>query len=800
MDEDIEIEIDEDYSDVEIEEEEEKKKVEEKSQPVGLRPATPHAPPPDAAPTVTKPPTPRTTHNATAPPSSLAALDAPSVSPSTASSQPTTSSLPHPLPSAAASSSSSSTAASRELLPASATRTSDSPLSSTAASGPAASQLYDSRAGDMSAVHHFSSPLQLGSGSSTSSSSLSLSSTADRQQQQRTAAQLEQLVEALNADNARLLLQIKQRDAHIEQMTQQHSRDKKRLRDECEQVKHELAIAQSSKRTAMEGEGEGKEMAKMREEWEKERMAWKDRENQLLYELNRLSANPSAVPQPLPSSPSLRPAVSPRPAPLDDRSASIAELQQLLLDRESQLQQQADKLVWYAENQQLLSDSQAALDQAQARIKQLERQVHTTSPTKGRMGSATSTAAEPRSLPADVKHIKQLEKEVQQLRRRLATPAVPGDREDAAMAGMIEAVKGGEEGEVVRELRSRVKELEEEMKAREEEWERRLRVMRQEQDKIRAGFEKKVRVLQEGVKGRLAQLKGKKRPSVVGTSGGEAVAVVGGVDEVVKAMEARVEEIRERYEKRIEEMQSAAEQLQKPQHSKQHLPPASPPPPSSAGSTASRTPLRSTIRSSLRPPRSASTSRLHSPGRSQPPAQHTTATAAASGDASQPSSPRARSAATAPAGRAHQTHQPLHSHVQPFNAAGSMDSTELDGHFQQLHSLLQSSHRSDLTALASHYTQLLTTLQQHTRAQLDGMQQRLTATESERQRLADAVAQLQADVWKREREAEERGWEAERWRARPGVKEYVLLERQVRGDGGPHGEEGEGVQRGGGHG
>ena len=777
-DEDIEIEIDEDYSDVEIEEDDEDgKKGDVKNQPLPPRPATPHAPDIPAA--IPRPATPLVIHNATAPTSSLASAEVPSSSASVASSQLSASSLPQPLPSA---SSSSSSAISRDLTPASATQTSDSPLLSSAASAATVSQLRDSHAGSLSAVHLFTSPLQLGTSSSTTSSSFSLTATSDRQQ--RTAAQLEQLVDALNADNARLLLQIKQRDAHIEQMALQHNRDKKRLRDECEQVKHELAIVQSSKRTALESEGEaGREMARMREEWEKEKLAWKDRENQLLYELNHLSATPPAVPPPS-TSPPLRLAISPRPAPLDDRSASIAELQQLIRDRESQLHQQADKLAWYAENQQLLSDSQTALDAAQARLKQLERQVHTASPTKGRGGfGTTATTAEARSLPADTKRIKQLEKEVQQLRRRLATPAVAAgaDREDAAVAGLIEAVKGGEEGEVVRELRGRVKELEEETEAREEEWERRLRAMRQEQDKIRAAFEKKVRVLQEGVKGRLAQLKGKKRFSAVSTAGGE-VGAESGVDEVVKSMEARMEEMRERYDKRIEEMQSAAKQLQRQQQSKQRLSPASPPRSSSVGSTASRTPLRSAMRSSARPPRSASTSRLPSPARSQSAAPHTaTATSAPSvPDISQPSSPRARSATTASTSSPQQTYHPLHSHSVWSVAAAPVDSSDLDAHFQQLHTLLQSSHRSDLTALATHYTQLLTTLQHHTRAQLDTMQQRLSTTEAERQRLADAVTQLQADVWKREREAEEKGWEVERWRERPGVKEYVLLERQVR--------------------
>ena len=790
VDEDVDIEIEEDYSDdVEVEVEMDEGRADEKKRNVDAhsdlpasRPATPLAP--VALSAIARPATPHVAHNATAPSSSLASLDGPSASPSTAFPPPTASSLPHPLPSA--SSFSSTSAVSRDLTPACATETSTSALSASTASAPttATSQLHDSHAANLSAVHHFSSPLQLGSSSASSSSAISLNSTAGRQQQ-HTAAQLEQLVDALNADNARLLLQIKQRDAHIEQLTQQHTRDKKRLRDECEQIRHELSIAQSSKRTALEDEGDtGKELARMREEWDKERMSWKDRENQLQYELNRLSATPSAAPLPPSTSPFVRPPLSPRPGPSDDRSAYITELQQLLRERDTQLHQQADKLAWYAENQQLLSDSHAAHDQAQARIKQLERQIHTSSPNKGRGGfAAASASTEPRSLPADTKRIQQLEKEIQQLRRRLATPAVPAaGREDAAVAGLIEAAKGGEEGEVARELRGRVMELEEEMKAREEDWERRLRVMRQEQDKIRVGFEKKVRLLQEGVKGRLAQLKGKKRLSTVGVSGHEAVGVVeGGVDEVVRTMEARMAEMRDQYEKRIEEMQSATKQLQRQHSNKPHVSPVSPPRPASVGPVASRTPLRSAIRSPLRPPRSASASRLQSPTRPQYAVESTTpATSVPSvpSDVSQPSSPRARP--PAPLSRAQQSHHQLHSHGLPSAAAFSVGSTDLDAHFQQLHTLLQSSHRSDLTALATHYTQLLTTLQHHTRTQLDTMQQRLTTTESERQRLADAVTQLQGDVWKREREAEEKGWEVERWRERPGVKEYVLLERQVR--------------------
>ena len=768
-DEDVEIEIDEEYSDVEIEEEKETadQKEDKKIALPAARPATPHLV--DATPAPARPATPYIAHNATAPTSSLSSLDVASV-PSTASSlQPSASSLPHPLPSA------SSSPRTAEPKPASATLTSDSPLSSTAASAPTASQLHDSHAGNLSAVHRFSAPLQLGH-DSTSNSALSLSSTAERQQQ-RTVAQLEQLVEALNADNARLLLQIKQRDAQIEQNTQQHARDKKRLRDECEQVRHELDLAQANKRTALEGDGEaGREMARMREEWEQERVAWRDRENQLLYELNRLSANPSAT--------ALLPARSPRAAQQDDRGAYIDELQQLLRERESQLQQQSDKLAWYAENQQLLSDSQAALDQAHQRIKQLERQAHSVSPTKGRSSAHAATGAtEGRSLPADVKRIRQLEKEVQQLQRRLSTPAASGvDRDDAAMAGLLVAAKGGEEGEVARELRSRVAELEAEVKAREEEWERRLRAMRQEQDKIRAGFEKKVRVLQEGVKGRLAQLKGKRGLGSVAASSGEAAGATGGVDEVVKAMEARMQAMREQYERRIEEMQAVAEQS----HEQPHRSPASPPRPSSVGSTASRTPLRSALRSAARPQRSASTSRLHSPTtRTRPTVTQQINTAASAHDAggtSQPVSPRAaQSAAAASVTRAH--HAPHHGHAPslPSSASASNDgAADLDAHFQQLHTLLHSSHRSDLTALASHYTQLLTTLQQHTRAQLDAMQQRLAATEADRQRLADAVGALQADVWRSEREAEERGWEVERYKERPGVREYALLERQVR--------------------
>jgi hypothetical protein len=64
--------------------------------------------------------------------------------------------------------------------------------------------------------------------------------------------------------------------------------------------------------------------------------------------------------------------------------------------------------------------------------------------------------------------------------------------------------------------------------------------------------------------------------------------------------------------------------------------------------------------------------------------------------------------------------------------------------------------------------------------QIEGLQHRLDAAEEESKVLASSVSELQAEVWKAEEELRQKRWELERMREKPGVKEFVLLEREVR--------------------
>ena len=699
-------------------------------------PAAPTSPSPAAThPLSTSPPP---AHHATAPIVSHRPLS-PSPAPVSSHSPSNSSSLPSLLPSSLPSGPSRSPPS-----PADATQTSALSLTSSSSS-------LTSRTGtDLGAVHLFSSGLHLPpttstSGSTSSSLPLPLTSTGPITPGQREAAALEDLVAALNKENARLLLDLKRREQQLDTLQSTHNRDLKRLRDD---VRTEVTLSQARRFDDSE-EGKAKEIEALKVDLHTERVQARDKEQTLQHEINRLTA--LAAPS-HPSAPG--PHSAPLPPPIaqsaDERDEYIGHLQRELHERDQHIRALTAKLQWYADNQPLLTQYEARTHHLQTRIQQLEKAL-----------ASHAGRGEGKSLPADVKRIKALEREVELLRRR-------GTGDDGGVAGLIEAARPGvEEAEAVRGLRVRVGELEKELQTRDERWEHRLRGIRQEQDKIRLGYERKVKALQDALQALPRGRRAVGGKAEVGKVEGREQAGGHG-EEVVREMESRMEEMRQFYERRIDEL-TRGQAASSASVSTPAQRPTSPPP------SSLYTPTRSHASARVRRQPQRSPARSVSPVK---PAAHAGQGKAAGGREAvqhRPQSPPAAARAKTPPPR-------------PVESAGhggvggsrGVSRAEVERELQYVQAALQAAHKEELTHLSSHYAALFASLQEQMEAQVTALQRRCEEADDKSGMMGEQVRELQLELWKREKELQEKGWEVDRYREKPGTREFVVLEREVR--------------------
>ena len=641
--------------------------------------------------------------------------------------------------------------------PANATQTSSLSLTSSSSSVSLAS-----RSGtDLGAVHLFSSGIHLSDPSSTTNSS-TLASLGPPTAVQREAAALEDLVGALNRENARLLLELRKREAQVEQLHAQHARDVRRLREE---LNAEVALTHARAFDDSD-DGKTKEIVALRAELHALNAQFRDKESQLQREINRLTQLLPLADSAVGSS--VAPPSAAVSAGVDERAEYVAHLQRVLHSREQQIHQLSDKLQWYAENQQLLQHYEQRAQHDQERIAQLEKQTTTPHPHA-------------KSLPTDLKRIKALEREVELLRKQ--GRAAQG--EDGAVAGLLEAARPSvEEAEMVRQLRTKLANTQAEVEAQEQRWERRLRGIRQEQDKVRVGYEKKVKALEEGVKGRLGSLR-RRAATAASTTGGVGVGKGGGEgregqggggEELVREMERRMEDMRQFYEQRIAQLTSA----QPPQPSSSPPPPhnsPTPSPPHSTLYTPTRTPLstrsrRSTTRAPTRsksPPHTR-----HIPTASPTPSEATDRPRSLSPPSRRVQAEVVRSAVAA---------WPVVGEAGPGVEGGAVrgvSQAELERELKRLQAVLQSAHKEELSHLSSHYASLFSSLQSQMAEQVASLQRRVEDADEQSSAMGERVRELQLEVWRKEKELQERGWEVDRLREKPGVREFVLLEREVK--------------------
>ena len=639
-----------------------------------------------------------------------------------------------------------------------------------------ASSLGSRTGTDLSAVHLFSSGIPLADSTAASTHSAALlgctGAAAGRE-----AAALEDLVAALNKENARLLVELKRRDQQLEHVQVVHGRDLKRLRDEVELQRQEMALSQLRRFDDTE-DGKTKEILALRAELHAAQAQFRDKEHAMMHEINRLAAMPHAQPLSV-AAPSSSALVAPVPAPLppaplsassDERDEYIAHLQRVLHDKDQHIRQLTDKLAWYAENQQLIARYEERAQRDKQRIAELEKAKAAPS-----AGPATS-----RSVPTDLKKIKALEREVELLRRKHSRAG----GEDGAVAGMIEAARPSvEESEAVRELNTRLGDAHRALEERDADWERRLRAIRQEQERIRLGYEKKVKALEDATKGKLGQLKRGPLAAALPVAAVKPADSAG--EDVVREMERRMEEMRHFYELRIEQLTSGLVQppasLLSPPQSQRPTSPVRSPTPAAVTLSASSS---SSARSRRALPRSAVSSKSPQRTREAPGLSPVRRPASAAA--------RHRSLSPVPRSAAHRAGSPAPLSAPAAAAAASASAlsghgagdgvrrAEVERELHHLQSVLQSAHKEELSHLSSHYASLFASLQSQMAEQVSALQRRVEDGDDKAAALSDKVRELQLDLWKRDKELQEKAWEVDRFRSKPGVREYVLLEREVK--------------------
>jgi hypothetical protein len=176
----------------------------------------------------------------------------------------------------------------------------------------------------------------------------------------------------------------------------------------------------------------------------------------------------------------------------------------LKVAKETEVRELHTKLVWYIENQQLITRYEEDLARARKEIEQLKDEnlvMNHLIPAGTRMdGSGKEVKLKPR--PIDTKRIKDLESKVAELsdiiKKKSALPASGAQGQASSIAGMIAAIKPTmEEHELIVTLRGKLTDAEVALQRKDEETMARLRSLRQETDQMKLLYEKRMTKLQK---------------------------------------------------------------------------------------------------------------------------------------------------------------------------------------------------------------------------------------------------------------------------------------------------------------
>jgi len=202
------------------------------------------------------------------------------------------------------------------------------------------------------------------------------------------------------------------------------------------------------------------------------------------------------------------------------------ELAQARLEHLEEAKRLKEKLVWYAENQQLIMANEDVISNLKEEIVSL----------KSGKPQSHHDKENRRSSVADIKRIRQLEKQVTELEEALRK------RNPDCIANLILAAGPNEsEKETRRELRQKVSGLEEELKNQEKTFNGRFRTLRQEHERIKLRYE----LLVEQDNNNNSKMKPEMFQGPIKTTDKEARIV---------ALETEIVRIRDFYRKKIEDL------------------------------------------------------------------------------------------------------------------------------------------------------------------------------------------------------------------------------------------------------
>lgn len=266
--------------------------------------------------------------------------------------------------------------------------------------------------------------------------------------------------------------------------------------------------------------------------------ATRERELELRYELDRLRKGKMDA--------ELRAEGMSR-AVLEEGDKEVTRLERLLKEEReshaSDVKALRDKLRWYAENQELLEHHAATVARQAEEMATLRRELQ-----QARDGRPASGAA-PRQQVLESR-VKELEKQLVEMEAAMQR------RNPDCLASLIRATQGASEGGREAELLSRIQELEQDVQQQKDVAEARLRSLRQEHEKVKLGYEERIKLLadsqhQQAADGAAPASSSSKKSKADASS-------AGGVGKV-KELEKELERVRAFYSKKLKEAERKAE-------------------------------------------------------------------------------------------------------------------------------------------------------------------------------------------------------------------------------------------------
>jgi hypothetical protein len=377
---------------------------------------------------------------------------------------------------------------------------------------------------------------------------------------------MEQLVEGLNKENARLAQDLKTAQARIKgaehamflenrQLQQQNDELRERLA-QVEQTPFQLAGDKASEEirrlkaalanARRNGDASRQEISQRLEELRRERDELHFEVAQLRRKLGQGAGSATA-----PASaggPGAAASGDAKRAPAERVAEAEEQLAKLRAEKDADIAALQRKLQWYVENQEIIDsyarklEEQKASEQAlRTRIGELEDElVHTHSGANAAGSHASGLVAHRRA--ADLKRIKELEGEVEELRRALRT------RHPDSVAELIRATK--EDSQQVRDLKQSVARLEKALSEKDDELLRKLRSLRQQHEQVKLGYEQRIADLTGQLK-RIQDLDDASETKSE-AAGAAAVASSGGIRSKTGRAAARIREL----EKQIDDLRA----------------------------------------------------------------------------------------------------------------------------------------------------------------------------------------------------------------------------------------------------